>query len=105
MAQGKLGSAMIQNTNTWEQFYTVPLGYTASITINVCNQSANNAKIRIAIPSSTSVNPEDIIEYDVVLYPQESFQRSGVVLGSGQYVYCRSDQGSVSVNVWGFEEA
>jgi hypothetical protein len=104
MANGRLAGAMVQSTNTWEQFYSVPMGYTSTVTINICNQGSSNAKIRIAVPSSTSVNPEDIIEHDVEIYPHESFQRAGVVLGTGQYVYIFSDQGSVSVNIWGFEE-
>lgn len=104
MAQGRLDTNMISSTNTWEQQYTVPSNNTATITINICNQGASNAKIQIALTDSTSVAPEEIIEYNVELYPGESFQRAGIVLGSGQYVYVRSDQGSVSINVWGFEE-
>jgi hypothetical protein len=105
MAQGRLAAEMVQSTNTWEQLYVVPNGYSATVTVNVCNQGANNAQVRLAVTSSTSVNPEDIVEFDVVVYPNESFQRGGIVLGSGQYIYVRSDQGSVSLNVWGFEEA
>jgi len=104
MANGRLASGVISSTNVWEQFYQVPIGYTASITVNVCNQGSNNAKIRIAIPSSTNVNPEDIIEYDVEIYKNESFQRTGIVLSSGQYVFIRSNEGSISINIWGFEE-
>ncbi len=104
MANGRLSANVISSTNNWEQQYTVPSSATATITINVCNQGASNAKIRIALTESTSVGPEEIIEYDVELYPGESFQRGGIVLGSGQYVYVRSDQGSVSINIWGFEE-
>jgi hypothetical protein len=104
MANGKLAGSMIQSINTWQQFYSVPTGYISTVTINICNQSSSKAKVRIAIPTSTTVNADDIIEYDVELYPHESFQRSGVVLGSGQYVYVFSDQGLVSVNIWGFEE-
>jgi hypothetical protein len=104
MANGRLASGVISSTNVWEQFYQVPVGFTASITLNVCNQGANNAKIRVAIPSSTNVNPEDIIEYDVEIYKNESFQRTGIVLSSGQYLFIRSNEGSISVNIWGFEE-
>lgn len=103
MAQGKLASVLINSVNTYTQIYQVPVGFSAAVTVNICNQGTSNAKIRLAIPSSTTVNPVDVIEYDCEIYPSDSFQRN-LVLSSGDYIYVRSNQGSVSVNVWGVTE-
>ena len=101
--QGKLAGAIITSTNVWQQIYQVTVSTTASVTINICNQGSDTAQVQIAIPSSTTVNPADIIEYNLSVYKQESFTKT-FVLSSGDYVYVKSNAGSVSVNIWGFEE-
>lgn len=104
MASGRIATTLISTTGTNIQIYQVPSGKTATITINCCNQGASTAKLRMAIADSTTVALSEWIEFDLTLLPKESFQRSGVVMTGGQYLYIRSDQPDISVNVWGFDE-
>lgn len=104
MASGRLGTQNITSTNTNIQLYQVPSGQNASVTINVCNRGTSAAAIRIALTDSTTPDLSEWVDWDAVVQPNESYQRTGVVLSSGQYVYVRSDQANISVNVYGFEE-
>ncbi len=47
---------------------------------------------------------EDHIEFDAVLDPKKSMQRSAIVLGSEYSVVTLSDSGDTTFNVYGFEE-
>lgn len=104
MASGRLAKVNISSINTDTQVYQVPTNHLASFTISVCNRGTSNAKIRIALTDSTSIGLDEYVDFDTIVYPKDSYQRTGLVLSSGQYVYIRSDQANISVNVYGFEE-
>lgn len=105
MASGRLAKENISSINTDIQVYQVPSSHVASFTISICNRGSSNAKIRIALTDAASIDLEEYVDFDTVVYPKETYQRSGVVLSSGQYVYVRSDQANISVNIYGFEES
>jgi hypothetical protein len=104
MASGRLASENVTTVNSNVQIYQVPTGFNASFTINACNRGTSNAKIRISLSDSGTPALGEYVDFDVIVYPKESYQRTGVVLSSGQYVFFYTDQAGISVNVYGFEE-
>ena len=82
----------------------------ATVTVNLCNRSSQyTAKnIRIAITDSESAITENTryLEYGASLAPNSSYIRSGVIIGSNQYltVYYESfDARSLSAVAWGVQ--
>jgi hypothetical protein len=105
MASGRLASLDITNAATDTQLYACPNNKTASFSISVVNRSnSNNALIRIALTNGTSITNDSYVAYDVTLYPNEVYERSGFVLSQGQFVYVRSSVTSVNAVVYGYEE-
>lgn len=104
MASGRLAALDITNAATDLQLYAVPSTKTASFTISITNRGASATKIRIALTDSTSVGNDEYIAYDINVYPNETYERSGLVLTQGQYVYVRSTLTSVTAVVYGYEE-
>jgi hypothetical protein len=105
MASGRLATENVTTVGTAVQIYQVPSSHNASVTINVCNRGTSNAKVRIAVTDSTTPALGEWLDFEEVVFPKESYQRTGVVLGSAQYIYFYTDQANISVNVYGFEEA
>lgn len=106
MASGRLAATYISTQSTNTQIYQVPAGKISSFTINITNSDTNNATVRISLQAGTSVVNGEYIEYDAVVYPKDSYTRSGIVLDSGKYLYVNVTSASptVHVTVWGFEE-
>jgi hypothetical protein len=104
MPSGRLAKTDITTPATDIQLYAVPASKVASITVCMTNRTANNVKVRLALTGQTNINTDEYIAFDHVIYPGENYERSGIVLKAGEYVYVRSDTASVSCVVWGFEE-
>lgn len=94
----------ISTTNTDILIYQVPNGQAISFTMNVCNQTAGNVKIGVSMSTNSTPATADYIEWNNIVNPGESFQRPGLVLGSNQYFFVRSDTAGVSVSLFGFVE-
>lgn len=101
---GRLASTDITNAATNVQLYTPTSSKTGSVTVCFTNRNSSNAKVRLALTTSTSVTADAYLAYDVTVYPNENYERSGIVVGSGQYLYVRSDVISVNAVVFGYEE-
>ena len=107
MASGRLAATQITTQNTNTQIYQVPVGKISSFTINITNADTSNATVRISLQAGTSVANGEYIEYDQVIYPNDCYTRSGVVLDSQKYLYVNvtgDASPNVHVVVWGFEE-
>ena len=104
MASGRLATLDITNAATDTQLYAVPSNKTASFSVCVTNRGNAVAKIRLALTDTTSVGADEYIAYDVSVYPGEVYERSGIVLIQGQFVYIRSSVTSVNAVVYGYEE-
>jgi hypothetical protein len=105
MASGRLATVDITNASTDTQLYACPNNKVASFSVSIVNRSnSNNALIRLALTSGTSMTNDSYVAYDVVLYPNEVYERSGFVLSQGQYVYVRSSTTSVNAVAYGHEE-
>lgn len=105
MANGRLAS-VTPNTNTNTLLYEVPAASTASVAISVCNTNSATTYVRISIENSGAVGiaSTNCIEYDTTVFPNTSFERGGIVLGSQQRLFCRSSVSGVNFIVYGYEE-
>jgi hypothetical protein len=101
---GRLATLDITNAATDIQLYSCPSSKTASLSLSIVNRSSSNAKVRIALTNSTTVTNDAYIAYDVNIYPNEVYERSGIVLSQGQYVYVRSSITGVNAVACGYEE-
>ena len=101
MASGILGSADLAAT-TDTTIYTVPVSMRATVSVNICNRNSGKVDIRLAIVD-TVLDNGDYLEYDLTLDGNSPIERTGIILGAGQFVVAYSDTANVSVNVYGFE--
>lgn len=104
MPSGRLASLDITNAATDTQLYTVPSGKVASFSVIMVNRTTSNVTVRIALTDTTSIGNDEYIAYDQVIYPKESYERSGLVLAQSQFVYVRSSATGVNAVVVGYEE-
>lgn len=103
MASGLVGQADLSAaTNT--TVYTVPASTVSTVNISVCNRSASDATIRIALAASGTPGDSEYIEYDALVTKGVPLERTGIVLSAAKRVVVYSDIAGVSVSVWGFEE-
>lgn len=104
MASGRMASLDLTSAATDLQLYACPSNKTASFTITMVNRGASQATVRIALTDTTSVGADEYIAYDQVVYPGEAYERSGIVLTQGQFVFVRSSATGVNAVVYGYEE-
>lgn len=103
MASGILGKASLAAT-TETLLYTAPTGRVVSLSVNLCNLSADTAKVRLAMVDGATTTDAHYIEYDTSLEAKGVMERTGLVISAGQKVVAYSDIANVSVVVYGFEE-
>lgn len=105
MASGRLAALDISAPATDTQLYVVPGSTVSSFSVSIVNRGASSVKIRLALTASTNIAAGEYVAYDVTVYPNEVYERSGFVLAAGQYVYVQSSATSVNAVVYGYEEA
>ena len=101
---GRLATVDITNAGTDTQLYACPSNKVASFSLSLVNRTTSPVQIRIALTATTSVANDTYIAYDVTVYGNEVYERSGLVLSTGQYVYVRSSATGVNVVLYGYEE-
>ena len=101
---GRLAALDISSPATDTQLYVVPSAKVASFSVSIVNRSANPVRIRLALTSSTTIALGEYVAYDVTVYANEVYERSGFVLDAGKYVYVRSSATGVNAVVYGYEE-
>lgn len=102
MATGRLGTAALTAT-TLTTVYTVPTGNYTVCSISCTNRHTSSAKIRVAMSTSDTPNPEDYIEYETSIIGYGVFERTGLVLQAGLKLVVYADTANISVNVYGIE--
>jgi hypothetical protein len=76
------------------------------ITLNIVNTSTTAAVIRVALTTtagSPAANNSEYIEYNTVLYPYGTLERTGIVLNGGLSVTAYANQAGVVAQAWGME--
>lgn len=100
---GILGQADLSAaTNT--TVYTVPAGTVSTVNVSICNRSASDATVRIALAAAGTPTNSEYIEYDALVTKGVPLERTALVLDATKRVVVYSDIAGVSVSVWGFEE-
>lgn len=103
MASGRLGKAILA-ANTDTTLYTAPASTITTATVCVCNTSAVNIAVRLAIATSTAPAASDYLEFDVALAPGGVLERSGIAMTAGEQIIVRSSA-PAAARAHGFEEA
>ena len=104
MASGRLSALDISAPATDTLLYTVPSSKVSSFSVSIVNRTATPVKIRLALTTSTSVAAGEYVAYDVTVYGNEVYERSGFVLDAGKRVYVRSSATGVNAVAYGYEE-
>lgn len=106
---GRLGAIELIDNITQSIAYCNTNQY-ATVTINLCNKSstasAHNVRIAITDEESAINDVTRYLDYGASIPPNTSYIKSGVILGSGNYItiYHESDDPkSLSAQVWGIQ--
>ena len=105
MASGLKGtSAPSSATDT--TLYTVS-GSACVVNISACNNHASNTDdVEIFIvPTGQSKGMQHAIEVDTTLAGKAVIERTGIVMGIGDFIVVNSQNGTTSFNVWGVDLA
>ena len=105
MASGRLAGIDLTAANTDLQLYACPNSRVACATVSFCNRNATTVKVRLAVTTTTSPATTDYVVFDLPVAGNDFFERAGIVLASGQYLYVRTDTSGVSVVAWGYEDS
>ena len=105
MASGLKGSSK-PSANTDTTVYTVS-GSACVVNISACNNHASNTDdVEIYIvPTGQSKGMQHAIEVDTTLAGKAVIERTGIVMGVGDFIVVNSQNGTTSFNVWGVDLA
>ena len=103
MASGLKGSSK-PSGNTDTTVYTVS-GSACVVNISACNNHASNTDdVEIyVVPSGSSKSIMHAIEKDVELAAKGVIERTGIVMGIGDFIVVNSGNATTSFNVWGMD--
>jgi hypothetical protein len=103
MATGRVASTQLAAT-TLTQIYQVPTGYYGVYNVSFTNTSGSPVTIRLAIASTNSPGTSEYYEYGTNVIASGVFERTGLVVQGGYYIFAYTSAGSaVNVNVYGIE--
>ena len=108
MASGKFGSASL-TAATLTQIYAGPASGKVA-TVNVCfvNAAASASAIRLAISTSSTsggVAAADYVSYGATLNVGDEYEKTGLVVQNGEYVWAYAAVTGVVARAHGFEGA
>jgi hypothetical protein len=90
-----VNQAVVKNTTSLAGVYTV----------NFTNQGSTSAQIRLAVSSNQlSPNSGEWIEWNTTITSSNSYERTGILLNSGDYMIVYSSSSSVVAQSWGFAQ-
>lgn len=103
MASGLKGTSK-PGGNTDTTLYTVS-GSACVVNISACNtHSSNTDDVEIyVVPTGQSKGLQHAIEVDTTLAGKAVIERTGIVMGVGDFIVVNSSNGTTSFNVWGMD--
>ena len=103
MASGLKGTSK-PGANTDTTLYTVS-GSACVVNISACNTHGSNSDdVEIyVVPSGQSKGLQHAIEVDTTLAAKAVVERTGIVMGVGDFIVVNSANGNVAFNVWGMD--
>jgi hypothetical protein len=76
-----------------------------TLTVSICNRSNVDAQIRIALSTSaTSPSSDEYLEYDAIVSAKGILERTGIVVGTGEYLVVQSSVDGVSAVTYGITQ-
>jgi hypothetical protein len=98
---GHLGSREILG-NVAQAIYVNDNTKASIVTVNILNRNSVDARVSIAVSSSqTTPANYEWVEYNTVVSPTATLERSAVMVSPGQYVVIKSDVSYISASCWG----
>lgn len=108
MASGKFGSAAL-TAATLTQLYTGPAsGKCATVTVCFVNTGTMPSAIRLAVSTSATLGgvvAGDYVSFGFNLAPGDEYEKTGLVLSNGEYIWAYAQISGVAVRAHGFEGA
>ena len=104
MASGRLGASDVA-AGTYTTVYTCPASTFAVVSINLLNRGNSSCFVRLAIADASTPTDGEFIEFDTELTPKSLLERTGIVMGIGDFIVVNSQNGTTSFNVWGVDLA
>ena len=103
MASGLKGTSK-PGANTDTTLYTVS-GSACVVNLSACNTHGSNSDdVEIyVVPSGQSKGLQHAIEVDTTLAAKAVIERTGIVMGVGDFIVVNSTNGNVAFNVWGMD--
>lgn len=99
---GRLGAVSL-SADVNATVYRCPITSFAVVSLTMVNRGNDSAMLYVAVASSDTPDISDYIEYDTVLEAKCVLERTGIVVGSEQYLIVRSDSDYVNAVAYGIE--
>lgn len=100
-----LGQIDVTSAATNTTVGTVPTGFWWAFTVNFTNRSTSLVKIRLALAAAAAPGNSEWLIYDYEMQPNETFDKTGLVLQAGKLVVCQANiANAISVNAYGMED-
>jgi hypothetical protein len=102
MANGKLGSQDVGATTNTTVYN--PSGVTGAITVSLCNRTSGAITIRLAVSATATPGADEWLEYGISVPANGVLERTGLVVGTGQYVVVYASVVGISAVALGYED-
>ncbi|MBY0475370.1 MAG: hypothetical protein K2Q13_09985 [Nitrosomonas sp.] len=104
MASGKIWSGTLPNASN-QDTGAAAAGKIRTASINVVNNGATDAHLKVYISTSASPTNADLIEADNMLIPAHGIYKvTGEIVGPGERIVLRADTANCIARVTAFEE-
>lgn len=102
MSSGKLGSADLAATTNTTVYH--PTVLTGAVSVSICNRNASSVTVNLAVSATSSPGNDEWIEYGSTIIGNNVLERTGLVVGVGQYVVAWASGTGVSASAYGYED-
>ena len=103
MATGRLGAVDV-NAATNTTIYTAPAGKYAALTVSITCRNPLGAVVRLGLSATATPGNAEWLEYDAILKANGILERTGIIVGAGQYLVAYSSVASVNFIAYGIED-
>jgi hypothetical protein len=111
MSTGRVYTTQLAAT-TLTQLYQVPTGFYGVYNVSFTNTATVPTTIRLAIAALSTPAASEYFEYSTTVIPNGVFERTGIVVQGGYYIFAYSSigggsggstTGPTNVNIYGIE--
>lgn len=103
MSAGMLGAQDLPATTNTTVYH--PTAVTGAIAANFCNRTAGSINVRLAVSATATPAAAEWKVYDLSIPANGFFERTGLVVGAGQYLVAYASATGMSVQADGYEDA